>query len=39
MSVLKKSLISVAIGVALGLSPFRDSSLAKIWIAITGGGS
>jgi len=34
---LKTTLISIGIGVALGLSPFRDSSLAKFWIAITGG--
>lgn len=34
-----KSLISIAIGIAIGLSPLRNSSLAKIWIVITGGGS
>jgi hypothetical protein len=32
-----KTLISIAIGVAIGLSPFRNSQLAKIWITITGG--
>jgi len=37
MSVLKKSLISVAIGVVIGMSPLRNSSLVNILIAITGG--
>jgi len=32
-----KTLISIGIGLAVGLSPLRDSSLAKIIIAITGG--
>lgn len=32
-----KTLISIAIGVAIGLSPLRNSQLAKIWITITGG--
>jgi len=34
---LTKTLISIGIGVAIGLSPLRDSSLAKILITITGG--
>jgi len=34
---LTKTLISIGIGVALAMSPLRDSSLAKILIAITGG--
>ena len=34
---LTKTFISIVLGVALGLSPFRNSALAKIWIAITGG--
>ena len=34
---LKKTLISIGIGVGIGLSPLRDSSLAKILIAVTGG--
>ena len=32
-----KTLISIGIGVVIGLSPLRNSSLAKIWITITGG--
>jgi hypothetical protein len=32
-----KTLISVAIGIAIGLSPLRNSLLAKILITITGG--
>jgi len=32
-----KTLISITIGVAIGFSPLRDSQLAKILIAITGG--
>jgi hypothetical protein len=32
-----KTLISVGIGVLIGLSPLRNSQLAKIIIAITGG--
>jgi len=32
-----KTLISIDIDVAIGLSPLRNSSLAKILIAITGG--
>ena len=32
---LTKTLISIGIGVAIGLSPLRDSSLAKILITIT----
>ena len=32
-----KTLISIRIGVAISLLPLRDSSLAKIWITITGG--
>jgi len=34
---LAKTIISVGIGIAIGLSPLRDSSLAKILITITGG--
>ena len=34
---LTKTLISIGIGVAIGLSPLRNSSLAKFLIAITGG--
>lgn len=34
---LTKTLISIGIGVAIGLSPLRDSSLAKFLITITGG--
>ena len=37
MLMLTKTLISIGIGVAIGLSPLRNSSLAKILIAITGG--
>lgn len=33
----KNTLISVAIGVAIGLSPLRNSSLAKAIITLTGG--
>lgn len=33
-----KTLIAVAIGAAIGLSPLRDSALANFLIAITGGG-
>lgn len=32
-----KTLISIGIGVAIGLSPLRNSQLAKIIITITGG--
>lgn len=32
-----KSLLAVGLGVALGVSPFRDSVLADFLIAITGG--
>jgi len=32
-----KTLISIGIGVAMGLSPLRNSQLAKIIITITGG--
>ena len=32
-----KTIISIAIGVAIGLSPLRDSRLASFLIAITGG--
>jgi|TARA_Y100000385_G_scaffold18768_1_gene18819 hypothetical protein len=32
-----KTLISIGIGVAIGLSPLRNSSLAKAIITITGG--
>lgn len=32
-----KTLIAVAIGAAIGLSPLRDSALANFLIAITGG--
>ena len=32
-----KSLIAVGIGIAIGCSPLRNSKLAKILIAITGG--
>lgn len=34
---LTKTLISIGIGVAIGLSPLRDSSLVKIIILIIGG--
>ena len=37
MLMLTKTLISIGIGVVIGLSPLRDSSLAKILITITGG--
>jgi hypothetical protein len=32
-----KSLIAVAIGIAIGCSPYRDSKLVNLLIAITGG--
>ena len=32
-----KTLISIGIGIAIGLSPLRNSQLAKILITITGG--
>jgi hypothetical protein len=32
-----KTLISIVIGVAIGMSPLRNSALANIWITITGG--
>lgn len=32
-----KTLISIGIGVAIGLSPFRNSRLAEFIITITGG--
>jgi hypothetical protein len=32
-----KTLISIGIGVAIGLSPLRNSQLARILITITGG--
>lgn len=32
-----KTLLSIGIDIAIGLSPLRNSSLAKILIAITGG--
>ena len=34
---LKKTLITIGIGMAIAISPLRDSSLAKILIAIAGG--
>ena len=34
---LKKTIVSIAIGVAIGLSPLRSSALANFLIAITGG--
>ena len=34
---LTKTLISIGIGAAIGLSPLRNSLLAKILITITGG--
>ena len=34
---LKKTLISIAIGAAIGLSPLRDSLVSKILITLTGG--
>ena len=34
---MKKTVISIEIGVLIGLSPLRNSSLAKTIIAITGG--
>jgi len=34
---LTKTLISVGIGIAIAVSPLRDSSLVKVLIAITGG--
>jgi hypothetical protein len=34
---ISKTLISIGIGVAIGLSPLRNSQLAKITITITGG--
>ena len=34
---ISKTLISVGMGVAIGLSALRDSHLAKILITITGG--
>jgi len=34
---LKKTLLSIEIGIAIGLSPLRDSKLAKILLLITGG--
>jgi len=32
-----KTVISIGIGIAIGLSPLSDSSLARILITITGG--
>ena len=32
-----KILVSIGIGVCVGLSPFRDSQLVKILITLTGG--
>lgn len=32
-----KTLISIGIGIAIGLSPLRNSQLAKIVITVTGG--
>jgi len=32
-----KTLISIGIGALIGISPLRDSTLAKIIITITGG--
>ena len=32
-----KILISIGVGIAIGISPLRNSSLVKILIAITGG--
>jgi hypothetical protein len=32
-----KILVSVGVGVAIGLSPLRDSGLAKVLITLTGG--
>lgn len=37
MLMFTKTIISIGIGIAIGLSPLRDSSLAKILITITGG--
>ena len=34
---LVKTLISIGIGVTIGLSPLRESQLAKFLITITGG--
>lgn len=34
---LTKTIISIGIGVTIGLSPLRNSALAKILITITGG--
>ena len=33
----KKTLISIGIGIVIGLSPLRNSSLAKLLITVTGG--
>lgn len=35
--VMKKTVISIGIGVLIGLSPLRNSGLAKAIITITGG--
>lgn len=35
--VLVKCFISIGIGVAIGVSPLRDSKLVKFLVAITGG--
>ena len=32
-----KTLLSIGIGIAIGLSPLRNSSLTKLLITITGG--
>ena len=32
-----KVLVSVSVGVAIGLSPLRNSGLAKVLITLTGG--
>lgn len=32
-----KILVSVGVGVAIGLSPLRDSGLVKVLLALTGG--
>lgn len=37
MSSTTKTLIALALGAAVGISPLRDSAVVKIIIAITGG--
>jgi|NorSeaMetagenome_1021524.scaffolds.fasta_scaffold09023_3 hypothetical protein len=37
MSIIGKTLISITIGACLAVSPYRNSTVAKFLLAITGG--